>query len=634
MNAPPHHAQFSPRDLVLKSANGQLKCPDTDAGVKEGTLNNGASETNSLYQPLKTESKEVRILLLQPGAWADPISCQLKTLPLSEADRQYEALSYAWDAEVGFHDILVNGHPYSIKKNLFLALRRLRKAAEPRTMWADALCINQQSNDEKSHQVVLMREIYQSCVRVFLWLGDYRTNSLDIRTVEDGIRTEPESWTRDDTMFKAFNMINELAAEKHFHELLCYHKNNERRPFDRGALEGFMALVSSSWWNRLWVVQEYVLSPQAIVICGSLSAPMQMFSAAMENAAKHGGGCCQKSWAKLRSNQANDMMLLWRKIKDLGQPQDVRDWAKFYHILLYHRNRKTNMVYGLSALAPDIPNELIPDYTLSKQEVYRRLALCLIRKQEKLHVFKGQRTLNEHYPSWIYDWSSDPDDELYYIECRRLEIEAYRASKGTKPVAQSHSDGRLSIDGVLFDRVVQMGQACEKNPSGRLKALREWYNICRNASNDLSPTVWRENFLRTVTGDATYSFNSDPSKHHIIVRAPADQEDVFDAWLKHMESPIAHRSSGDNSVDMFDDLIRIMTRGLKFFLTEKGFMGIGNAEVDDQVWVLLGGDVPFLLRRDTASASYFLVGDCFVHGIMDGEALEDPEAKTKTIELR
>lgn len=90
------------------------------------------------------------------------------------------------------------------------------------------------------------------------------------------------------------------------------------------------------------VVQEYVLSPQAIVICGTLSAPMQMFSIAMEYAAKNGGGCCQKSWARLRSNQANDMMLLWRKIKDLGQPQDVRDWAKLYRILLYHRNRKAS----------------------------------------------------------------------------------------------------------------------------------------------------------------------------------------------------------------------------------------------------------------------------------------------------
>lgn len=290
------------------------------------------------------------------------------------------------------------------------------------------------------------------------------------------------------------------------------------------------------------------------------------------------------------------------------------------------------MVYGLSALAPYIPNELVPDYTLSKQEVYRRLTLCLINTQAKLHVLKGQRTLNNNLPSWIYDWSSDPDDELYYIECRRLEIEGYRASKDTKPTVQSHSDGRPSVDGVLFDRVVQMGQACERNPSGRLKAMRDWYSL--NANKYPSPTVWRENFLRTVTGDAAYSFNSDSSKNRIIVKAPVDQEDVFDAWLKHMESPIAHRSSGDDGVDMFDDLVRIMTRGLKFFLTERGFMGIGNAEIGDEIWILLGGDVPFLLHRDTASTSYFLIGDCFVRGIMDGEVLEDQQARTRTIDLR
>jgi hypothetical protein len=69
-----------------------------------------------------------------------------------------------------------------------------------------------------------------------------------------------------------------------------------------------------------------------------------------------------------------------------------------------------------------------------------------------------------------------------------------------------------------------------------------------------------------------------------------------------------------------------------FFVTEKGYFGLGNpdTQVGDQVWVLIGGKVPFVLRPvvddDGTSSfdnSFQLVSDCYLHGIMDGEAMAD-----------
>lgn len=59
------------------------------------------------------------------------------------------------------------------------------------------------------------------------------------------------------------------------------------------------------------------------------------------------------------------------------------------------------------------------------------------------------------------------------------------------------------------------------------------------------------------------------------------------------------------------------------FVTKLGYIGLGpwNAEVGDSVCVLYGGATPFLLRKAIDSDTFTLVGECYVYGIMNGEAL-------------
>lgn len=59
-----------------------------------------------------------------------------------------------------------------------------------------------------------------------------------------------------------------------------------------------------------------------------------------------------------------------------------------------------------------------------------------------------------------------------------------------------------------------------------------------------------------------------------------------------------------------------------FFRTEKGYYGLGPVELEagDIVSVLFGGTTPFVLRP--VGESYMLVGECYVYGLMNGEAIE------------
>ena len=60
-------------------------------------------------------------------------------------------------------------------------------------------------------------------------------------------------------------------------------------------------------------------------------------------------------------------------------------------------------------------------------------------------------------------------------------------------------------------------------------------------------------------------------------------------------------------------------------------MGLESTAPGDSVWILDGGPTPFVLRdventsakaEEPHARRMMLVGECYVHGIMHGEALE------------
>ncbi|KAK3942808.1 heterokaryon incompatibility, partial [Diplogelasinospora grovesii] len=85
----------------------------------------------------------------------------------------YEALSYTWGDPRVTEPVLLNGQEYHATTNLRCALEYLRLPDRKRTLWVDALCINQADNDERCREVQRMGDIYSKAERLTVWLGDY-----------------------------------------------------------------------------------------------------------------------------------------------------------------------------------------------------------------------------------------------------------------------------------------------------------------------------------------------------------------------------------------------------------------------------------------------------------------------------
>ena len=81
----------------------------------------------------------------------------------------YTALSYVWGPKVDPKTIFCSASAYlHVRKNLYDALLRIRHPTETKTLWIDAICINQSDITERNHQVAQMRQIYQRASQLLI----------------------------------------------------------------------------------------------------------------------------------------------------------------------------------------------------------------------------------------------------------------------------------------------------------------------------------------------------------------------------------------------------------------------------------------------------------------------------------
>ncbi|CAI6338081.1 unnamed protein product [Periconia digitata] len=154
----------------------------------------------------------------------------VKDLP----NTHYTALSYTWGSASGQrHNFELRpgkerlGQRVRITENLRDFLEVYKSNTAPGTsdlIYVDALCINQEDMEERSQQVLLMHQVYSHANKTIVWLG----------------RGKP------DVNVSLANLHRGLAS------------NNRYLPSDyKTAIQD---ICNQKYWERLWVVQECLLS--------------------------------------------------------------------------------------------------------------------------------------------------------------------------------------------------------------------------------------------------------------------------------------------------------------------------------------------------------------------------------------
>jgi len=229
------------------------------------------------YSPLDPENRQIRLVTLESGAWSDEIRCSIDVVSF---DRHpiYEALSYIWGDEKDRKDIQLNGYLFDVTKNLWMVLRRLRDPAVSRVLWIDAICINQKEKNEKSHQVAMMGEIYGSCQKAVIWLGE------DLDTAKAGSKSTVAS--------RACDMLEMLGADRHLDQLPCFSTGNGQRTEISeeyiNHFEAFRNFVDVPCWKRIWVIQEMVFPKSLKFLYSSEEFSYETLRSVVQGLQRHG----------------------------------------------------------------------------------------------------------------------------------------------------------------------------------------------------------------------------------------------------------------------------------------------------------------------------------------------------------
>ena len=186
------------------------------------------------YTPLKRESRQIRLLKIKPIFLENTVSCTLETFasPVGQVSTplNYIALSYTWGPRNLTNEIWVNSKRLMVRRNLWEFLMIAREQFPDELFWIDQICINQNSNEEKNHQVALMAQIYRNAYLVVVWLGPAADDS---NFAMDYIYGHSYSFT--DRVQRAIKL-----------------------------------LFARPYWKRLWVVQETQIAQNVLVVCGTM----------------------------------------------------------------------------------------------------------------------------------------------------------------------------------------------------------------------------------------------------------------------------------------------------------------------------------------------------------------------------
>lgn len=184
----------------------------------------------ALYKYTPIGHREIRLVELQaPRENAKEIHCNIRYCSLDQCPL-FTAVSYTWGPSSTPEIVYVEGKVIKIRKNLFRVLDDLRRN-EPRLLWIDALCINQEDLEERMDQVKIMGEIYAKANYVLSWLGgDFKDAPLAAELLDHYARGLSEPTATDEHSYKAVEN-----------------------------------LFSEVYWTRRWIVQE-VLQGNSVVV--------------------------------------------------------------------------------------------------------------------------------------------------------------------------------------------------------------------------------------------------------------------------------------------------------------------------------------------------------------------------------
>lgn len=642
----------------------EIDCP-LNQSIDRKELN--MASTPYKYDVLPKDS--IRILSLLPGDNSAPLQCELHRAdvprvisPEGASGPAFEALSYVWGDGTLCQRLFCNTSAIKITQSLFDALIHLRHPKATRKLWVDAVCIDQNSNDEKIVQLPYMKDIYQHANQVVIWLGladDSTGRALDlIRRAAKCLRQESGQ--------------SMPQWESRFKEPFSDEKNRQRGFPPIEDLKSWLpvaALFARSWFSRCWTYQEAVLATKATIQIGAHLLDWADLCVACTFFYHKSYGWFQ--------DRASKTFLLCQASKVGSGMQEWTPMPLLYLLVATLENQVTlpkDRIFCLLSLTYECTQNYFSvkgsldsfKYNMSMRELYTDVTRLLLIPEGNTSSL-GILNMVKHYPleegeqekrnkedgglipSWVKRWH-DPTPPVQRMSPIIYSSE-FRAGgpKYHLPEWNHQTRYEISLHGFIFTTISNTVNILRVPPESRFRPWDMVLEIRGIRKKRHAPYLTGESideaFAQTLTAamstkgahaidfqqfcvylyELTVGFLLVKGQIHEIERLRIEWEAEYQRLKSLVRAHIEPRT--------FMKDLTTACKGRKLFSTLSGHIGIGDGTLEsgDLVCVFLGGITPFIIRP--VDQKYKFVGECYVHGIMHGEAFEEGLQRRQLIAL-
>jgi hypothetical protein len=274
-----------------------------------------------------------------------------------------------------------------------------------------------------------------------------------------------------------------------------------------------------------------------------------------------------------------------------------------------------------------------PDYSKSWDAVYIDTARALLQHgHTDVLVFSQHSSDHKILPTWVPDWTTTIQEP-----CGGCVADACFSASGQKslcmvPTPLSNAARLIALHGARVDTITHVGapwlptiERYAHDWAQSATFVSEIESFC-DQSNRLDRPIYKstkqreEAVWRIPCGDMDrLSDNSSRTRAHPTSPSVLEGFELLKAGFESDEARDSiSRKLGSYTISMGDQFKR------RPFLSEQGYVGLApsHAEAGDVIVIIYGAIVPFILR-EVGNGRYNLVGEAYVHGIMDGEYIEN-----------
>ncbi|RFU25488.1 hypothetical protein B7463_g10850, partial [Scytalidium lignicola] len=273
-------------------------------------------------------------------------------------------------------------------------------------------------------------------------------------------------------------------------------------------------------------------------------------------------------------------------------------------------------------------SKLIVDYNRSVEDVYSSLVHYMLFSTKSLNILSPCHRRSSHITrTWVADWTTISFYEKGFLQSGglltssisgRQSLESFHASKGEVAVATFSPD--LSALYVKGFRVASVAGSMTdlKGPWPGLHVVLSNKIVLIELLNN-----WVKNgFYKTleVARKALWA---------VTVGGMREGDELgFSKWRAWLDND-------EPNLDLWTIALAVQISRTLFYTSDgKPGKGWSSVRQRDLVCIILGCDVPLVLRQ--TGDYYKLIGDCYVDGIMQGEAmkyLEEGKLNLETFEI-